>query len=139
MTYPAPAVQTRGTRPRGALKVAPTDRLWSAHEVIARVAAIFNLKSDALISYDRTARTSHIRQLAYYVIRTRLRHSLPEIGRVFGRDHTTILHGVQKIERLLATSPAVVRGVPTHPKHGESWRLASTVERVLSEWPVSPS
>ena len=79
-----------------------------------------------------------VRHVAYYVIRTRLHHSLPEIGSVFGRDHTTILHGVQKIERLLATSAGTVRGVPTHPKHGESWRLAATVERVLSEWPVSP-
>ncbi len=44
------------------------------------------------------------RQVAMYLCKTFTRKSLPEIGRWFGnRDHTTVLHAVRKIERLLKT------------------------------------
>jgi chromosomal replication initiator protein len=44
------------------------------------------------------------RQVAMYLAKTLTMRSLPEIGRKFGgRDHTTIMHGVRKIEELMAT------------------------------------
>jgi chromosomal replication initiator protein len=44
------------------------------------------------------------RQIAMYLAKQLTPRSLPEIGRRFGgRDHTTIMHGVRKIEELMAT------------------------------------
>jgi chromosomal replication initiator protein len=44
------------------------------------------------------------RQIAMYLSKQLTPRSLPEIGRRFGgRDHTTIMHGVRKIEELMAT------------------------------------
>lgn len=54
-------------------------------------------------------RPDHIvkpRQIAMYLTKEMTGRSLPDIGRRFGgRDHTTVLHAVRKIERLVMTSP----------------------------------
>jgi chromosomal replication initiator protein len=47
---------------------------------------------------------SYPRQVAMYLMKDLTQASLPEIGRVFGgKHHTTVLHSVQKIERLRQT------------------------------------
>jgi len=53
------------------------------------------------------------RQIAMYAIRQLCLHmSLPHIGRLLGgRDHTTILHGVKKIEDLMHADPRIARAV----------------------------
>lgn len=52
-----------------------------------------------LLSVRRTARVVKPRQIAMYVCKTVTTKSLPEIGRAFGgRDHTTVLHAVRKID-----------------------------------------
>jgi chromosomal replication initiation ATPase DnaA len=60
---------------------------------------------------DRKGRSGHIalaRQIAYYLCRTHTARSSVEIGRVFGdRNHTTILHGVRRIEKLRKSDPAL--------------------------------
>ena len=53
-------------------------------------------------SYRRTAKIVYGRQLCMYLARTRTHKSYPEIGRrLGGRDHTTVLYGVGKIEGLV--------------------------------------
>jgi chromosomal replication initiator protein len=48
------------------------------------------------------------RQVAMYLAKTLTLRSLPEIGRRFGgRDHTTVLHAVRKIEGLVAKDVAL--------------------------------
>jgi chromosomal replication initiator protein len=44
----------------------------------------------------------HPRQIAMYLSKLLTPHSLPEIGRRFGGDHTTVLHAIQKIQGLIA-------------------------------------
>lgn len=57
-------------------------------------------------SFRRTANVVRPRQVAMYLAKTLTLRSLPEIGRRFGgRDHTTVLHAVRKIERLVAIDP----------------------------------
>ena len=41
------------------------------------------------------------RQVSMYIIRQLTKLSLPEIGRVFGRDHTTVIHSLEKVEGLI--------------------------------------
>jgi chromosomal replication initiator protein len=54
-----------------------------------------------MLSSRRTANVVRPRQIAMYLAKTLTLRSLPEIGRRFGgRDHTTVLHAVRKIETL---------------------------------------
>ena len=57
-----------------------------------------------MIGPKRVRTIARPRQIAMYLAKQLTPRSLPEIGRRFGgRDHTTIMHGVRKIEELMAT------------------------------------
>ncbi len=57
-----------------------------------------------ILSSRRTATVVRPRQIAMYLAKSLTLRSLPEIGRRFGgRDHTTVLHAVRKIEGMVTT------------------------------------
>ena len=61
-----------------------------------------------ILSSRRTAVVVKPRQVAMFLAKTLTMRSLPEIGRRFGgRDHTTVLHAVRKIEALAQTDSAL--------------------------------
>ncbi len=62
---------------------------------------------------DRRARiVARPRQVAMYLAKQLTTRSLPEIGRKFGgRDHTTVIHAVRKIDELMLTDPALAEDV----------------------------
>ena len=67
--------------------------------VRARVASAFGVSVDGLVSKKRTKELTVPRQVAMYLIRELLDLPLVEIGRLFGgRDHSTVIHSVQKVE-----------------------------------------
>jgi chromosomal replication initiator protein len=67
------------------------------------VASHFNVSRAEILSARRTANVVRPRQIAMYLAKTLTLRSLPEIGRRFGgRDHTTVLHAVRKIEELVS-------------------------------------
>ena len=64
------------------------------------VASRYNVSRSDILSERRTAAVVKPRQIAMYLSKVLTLRSLPEIGRRFGgRDHTTVLHAVRKIER----------------------------------------
>ena len=64
----------------------------------------YNVSRSDLLSARRTANVVRPRQIGMYLAKTLTLRSLPEIGRRFGgRDHTTVLHAVRKIEGLIGT------------------------------------
>jgi chromosomal replication initiator protein len=68
------------------------------------VASHYNVTKADILSARRTANVVRPRQIAMYLAKTLTPRSLPEIGRRFGgRDHTTVLHAVRKIEALTGT------------------------------------
>src|SRR4030081_1631783 len=72
------------------------------------VARQYNVSRSDLLSSRRTANVVRPRQVAMYLAKTLTLRSLPEIGRRFGgRDHTTVLHAVRKIEALVAKDVAL--------------------------------
>jgi chromosomal replication initiator protein len=72
------------------------------------VARQYNVSRSDLLSSRRTANVVRPRQVAMYLAKTLTLRSLPEIGRRFGgRDHTTVLHAVRKIEALVAKDIAL--------------------------------
>jgi chromosomal replication initiator protein len=65
------------------------------------VANHYNVSRSDILSSRRTANVVRPRQIAMYLAKMLTLRSLPEIGRRFGgRDHTTVLHAVRKIEEL---------------------------------------
>lgn len=72
------------------------------------VARQYNVSRADLLSSRRTANVVRPRQVAMYLAKTLTLRSLPEIGRRFGgRDHTTVLHAVRKIENLQTNDAAL--------------------------------
>ena len=72
------------------------------------VARQYNVSRSDLLSSRRTANVVRPRQVAMYLAKTLTLRSLPEIGRRFGgRDHTTVLHAVRKIEGLCSADSAL--------------------------------
>lgn len=72
------------------------------------VARQYNVSRSDLLSSRRTANVVRPRQVAMYLAKMLTPRSLPEIGRRFGgRDHTTVLHAVRKIEALVARDAAL--------------------------------
>lgn len=71
-------------------------------DIQAAVVKHFGITMTDLLSPRRTHKVIRPRQIAMYLAKTMTLRTLPEIGRRFGgRDHTTILHAVRKIEGLL--------------------------------------
>jgi chromosomal replication initiator protein len=80
-------------------------KLIKPREMMRAVASYFNLKLSELTGSRRTKPIVVPRQILMYLLRTELKVPLMEIGRLLGgRDHTTIMHGVDKITKLLPES-----------------------------------
>ncbi|PVE25030.1 chromosomal replication initiator protein DnaA [Microvirga sp. KLBC 81] len=72
------------------------------------VASRYNVSRSDILSERRTAAVVRPRQIAMYLSKVLTLRSLPEIGRRFGgRDHTTVLHAVRKIEKALGEDHAL--------------------------------
>jgi chromosomal replication initiator protein len=81
-----------------------SDRKLSIEEIQRKVAEHYNVRLSDLIGPKRLRTIARPRQVAMYLSKQLTPRSLPEIGRRFGgRDHTTIMHGVRKIEELMTT------------------------------------
>ncbi|AWB47111.1 chromosomal replication initiator protein DnaA [Gemmobacter aquarius] len=81
-----------------------SDRKLTIEEIQRKVAEHYNIRLSDMIGPKRVRNIARPRQIAMYLAKQLTPRSLPEIGRRFGgRDHTTIMHGVRKIEELMAT------------------------------------
>jgi chromosomal replication initiator protein len=58
----------------------------------------FGVKPADIFSGIKVREVAHARQAAFYVAREITDASLPQIGRTFRRDHTTVIHGLQAVE-----------------------------------------
>ncbi|MGR3639057.1 chromosomal replication initiator protein DnaA [Alterinioella nitratireducens] len=80
-----------------------SDRKVTMEEIIKKTCEHYHLRQTDLMSPSRARNIARPRQMAMYLCKKLTTRSLPEIGRKFGgRDHTTILHGVRKIEELIS-------------------------------------
>ena len=78
-----------------------SERQLSVEEIQRQVSEHYNIRLSDLIGPKRLRVFARPRQVAMYLCKQMTSRSLPEIGRRFGgRDHTTIMHGVRRIEEL---------------------------------------
>ena len=77
------------------------DRRVTIEEIQKQVASHFNIRGSDMHSARRARSVARPRQVAMYLAKQLTSRSLPEIGRKFGgRDHTTVMHAVKKVEEL---------------------------------------
>ncbi len=78
-----------------------SERKISVEEIQRQVSDHFNIRLSDMIGPKRVRNFARPRQIAMYLCKQLTSRSLPEIGRRFGgRDHTTVMHGVKRIEEL---------------------------------------
>lgn len=93
------------------LKVA-VERRVTVDEIQKLVSEHFGLKQADLLSERRTRAIARPRQVAMWLCKQHTTRSYPDIGRRFGgRDHTTVLHAVKKVEELLQADDQIARDV----------------------------
>ncbi len=85
-----------------------SDRKVSVEEIQRRVAEHYHIRLADLVGPKRLRSFARPRQVAMYLAKTMTSRSLPDIGRRFGgRDHTTVMHGVRKIEEMKGTDSQI--------------------------------
>ena len=81
-----------------------SDRKITIDEIQRRVAEHYNIRLADLIGPKRVRPVARPRQAAMYLCKKLTTRSLPEIGRRFGgRDHTTVMHAIKRIDDLMQT------------------------------------
>lgn len=81
-------------------------------EIMDVVSARFGVTAADLVARDRRPNVTRARKLAMYLARQLTAHSLPEIGRAFGgRDHSTVLSAIRRVERDLSGDPQLAAAV----------------------------
>ncbi len=88
------------------------DRRITIDEIQRKVAEHYNLRLTDMHSARRARNVARPRQVAMYLAKMLTARSLPEIGRKFGgRDHTTVMHAVRKVEELIADDAQIAQDV----------------------------
>ncbi|MDE0760345.1 MAG: chromosomal replication initiator protein DnaA [Planktomarina sp.] len=78
-----------------------SDRKTTVEEIQRKVSDHYNIRLSDMLGPKRLRSFARPRQIAMYLCKQLTTRSLPEIGRRFGgRDHTTVMHGVRRIEDL---------------------------------------
>jgi chromosomal replication initiator protein len=88
------------------------DRRVTIEEIQKKVAQHFNIRLADMHSARRARNVARPRQVAMYLAKQLTTRSLPEIGRKFGgRDHTTVMHAVRRIEELRQTDASLAEDI----------------------------
>lgn len=88
------------------------ERKLTIEDIQKKVAEYFNIRVADIYSDRRMRQITRPRQVAMFLSKRLTPASLPEIGRKFGgKDHTTVIHAVKKIEELCGQDPAFAEDV----------------------------
>lgn len=87
------------------------DRKVTIDEIQTKVAEYFKVRVADLRSERRERSIARPRQIAMYLAKKLTVRSLPDIGRKFDRDHTTVMHAVKKVEELMQTDSGISEDV----------------------------
>jgi len=89
-----------------------SERKITIEEIQRKVSDYYNIRLSDIIGPKRLRSFARPRQVAMYLCKQLTSRSLPEIGRRFGgRDHTTVMHGVRRIEELKLTDGQIAEDV----------------------------
>lgn len=89
--------------------ILPTSRPVDIDQIQREVARFYKLAVEELRQDRRTKHLAHARQVAMYLARKLTKSSFPEIAARFGKDHSTVISAVRKVESLRETDDSVKR------------------------------
>ncbi|HET7874730.1 MAG TPA: chromosomal replication initiator protein DnaA [Methylomirabilota bacterium] len=90
------------------------EKIITIEHIQRKAAEFFGIKLSDMRAKSRTKAVAFPRQIAMYLARQLTHASLTEVGRAFGgKDHTTVLHAVEKIQRLLQEDPKFKKTIDT--------------------------
>lgn len=87
------------------------DKRTTIDEIQKKVAEHFNISVKEMQSSRRARTVARPRQIAMYLAKQLTSRSLPEIGRKFDRDHTTVMHAVRKVEELIVEDASLAESI----------------------------
>jgi len=73
-----------------------------AHDIATLVCVDYRISENSFYSDRRAVKYALPRQVAYYITHHLTKLTYPQIGRAFNRDHTSVMHGVKKIDERAA-------------------------------------
>ena len=77
----------------------------SVERILTIISQHYQITTTELLGPRRHKELVHPRQITMYLLRSELEFSFPKIGRELNKDHTTIMHGVEKIEKAVNQNP----------------------------------
>jgi chromosomal replication initiator protein len=90
------------------------DKVITIEQIQRKVCEFFTVKLSDLRAKNRTKTIAFPRQIAMYLSRQLTHASLAEVGRAFGgKDHTTVIHAVEKVQALLQEDPKLKKTIDT--------------------------
>lgn len=88
------------------------DKSLSTKKILHMAAAHFGVEIGDILGRKRQKELVYPRQVVMYLLRELMHQSYPQIGEALGgKDHTTIMHGVEKIERLMREQTTIENDV----------------------------
>ncbi len=88
------------------------EKIVTIEQIQRKVCDLFGIRLSDLKAKTRTKAIAFPRQIAMYLARQLTHASLAEVGRAFGgKDHTTVLHAVDKVQTLLQEDPKLRRTI----------------------------
>ncbi|MBQ5777522.1 MAG: chromosomal replication initiator protein DnaA, partial [Oscillospiraceae bacterium] len=71
--------------------------------IIKAVAKYFEISDTDILGKDRSSKIAEPRKIAMYMVRDMTNESFPKMGKIFGKDHTTVKYAVDSLEEQLKT------------------------------------
>ena len=92
-------------------EIIDSEKAYAPEYIIGKVADFYDISPEDVIGKGKTKDVANARQISTYLIRKLTGQTLEQIGEVMGRDHTTVLHSIRKVEENLQNDPKLVDAV----------------------------
>ena len=92
-------------------EIIDSEKAYAPEFIIDKVADFYDISPEDVIGKGKTKDVANARQISTYLIRKLTGQTLEQIGEVMGRDHTTVLHSIRKVEENLQNDPKLVDAV----------------------------
>ena len=86
-------------------EIIDAEKAYAPELIIERIADFYNIAPEDISGKGKTRNVANARQMAIYLIRKLTSQTLEDIGKLIGRDHSTVLYSIRKMEESLASDP----------------------------------